>query len=122
MLLREHTIPVELYDIKFDYAQLTKVLSHKLKKSITEGEPKIVWCINDSATRVVMYRVGDDRFSFYTEVSKQAHPQDWAWIDERFGHDKLEHLARSDAYMGLKHMYEEMLLDNDSTLHATVPA
>jgi hypothetical protein len=107
MLLREHTINIELFDIKYTYAKLKQVLEHKLKKEITDGAPKIIWCINEDATRAVVYRIGTDQFSLYTEVAKQAHPQDWAWIDERFGPDDLHHLAKSDAYLGLKHLYAE---------------
>lgn len=122
MLLREHIIEVDLFDVKFTYADLKKILEHKLKKTIVDAEPKLIWCINNEATRAAIYRIGEDQFAHYSEVAKQAQPQDWAWIDERFGNDDLHHLAKSDIKMGLKHLYEEMLLDNDSTLHVTVPA
>lgn len=108
MLLREHVIPVELYDIKSDYAKLKAVLEYKLKKPITDGAPKIIWCINDTATRAVVFRIGDEQFSLFTEVKNQAHPQDWAWIDQRFDTDDLHHLAKSDAKMGLLHLYSEI--------------
>lgn len=120
MLLREHVIDVELFDIKFTYTKLKHVLEYRLKKTITDGAPKITWCINEDATRCVVYRIGDDKFVLYTEVAKQAHPQDWAWLDERFGPDDLHHLAKSDAYMGLKHLYQGAVNDNDSPVHATI--
>jgi hypothetical protein len=122
MLLREHVIEVDLFDAKCTYAKLKQILEFKLKKPIVDGAPKLIWCINNEATRAVVYRIGEEQFAHYSEVTNQAHPQDWAWIDERFGNDDLHHLAKSDIKMGLKHLYEEMLLDNDSTLHAAIPA
>lgn len=117
MLLREHTIEVDLFNIRFTYAQLKQVLEYKLKKTIVDAAPKLIWCINDEATRCTIFRIGKDQFALYTEVAKQAIPQDWAWIDQRFDTDDLHHLAKSDIYHGLKHLYEEMQLDNDSTVH-----
>jgi GAF domain-containing protein len=122
MLLREHVIEVELFDAKFTYAQLKQVLEHKLQKTIVDAAPKLIWCINDIATRCAIFRIGEEQFALYSEVARQSIRQDWDWIDQRFGPDDLHHLAKSDVKMGLKHLYEEMQLDNDSTMHATTPA
>uniref|UniRef100_A0AB39CCU9 DUF5655 domain-containing protein n=1 Tax=Pseudomonas phage RVTF4 TaxID=3236931 RepID=A0AB39CCU9_9VIRU len=107
MMLREHTIVVDLWDAKQDYQSVKEVLTHKLGKTEFEGAPKLTWCINNVATRAVVIAIGKDQFVLYTTVDKQAHPQDWAWIDQRFNHDDLHHLAKSDVRMGMKYLLAE---------------
>lgn len=108
MMLREHVIEVDLFTVKQTYENLAKILSVKLKKDKLEGEPKLIWCINNDATRAVVLRIGKDQYNIFTSVANQAIKQDWEWIDARFDHDRLFFLAQSDVRITMQRLLAEI--------------